>query len=165
MSMIGNYLRVSPESLDELSGNPEEILDVLSAEGSAGRSSGRHLDIDKTWHAIHFLLNGKPWDGKRPLYNAVLGGMPIGEEDVGYGPARGLDPDEVRAVAEALGALPANQLLERFDPAAMNKAEIYPEGWTEDPEHREYISDYYTELVAFFEQAARAGDAMLLYIN
>jgi hypothetical protein len=39
------------------------------------------------------------------------------------------------------------------------------QGWRDGEEDRQYISDNYLELAAFFRRAARAGDAMLLYLN
>ena len=75
-----------------------------------------HLDIDRSWHAIHFLLNGDAWEGEPPLVNAVMGGMPIGEEEIGYGPARFLCPEEVGSVANAMVDISKDQRLEKFDP-------------------------------------------------
>ena len=165
VSMIGNYLRVTPALLADLRAKPESILGFLYPEGGEPHPQGRHLDIDKTWHAIHFLLNGEKWEGDPPLLNAVLGGDPIGEEDVGYGPARSLSPEEVRKVADALDGIPAHELLGRFDAAALNDEEIYPHGWSCTEEERQYLSSYYLELVAFLRRASQAGDAMILYLN
>jgi hypothetical protein len=92
-----------------------------------------------------------------------MGGTELGDEDVGYGPARGLTSTEVRVVSTALAGLSGEELWSRFDADAFAKAEIYPQGW--DSEGREYILGYYEELRAFFADAARAGDAMILYLN
>src|SRR5438552_527714 len=62
MSMIGNYLRLSPAGLAELRANPASVMDLLYPEN--GDRPPRHLDIDKAWHAIHFLLNGQTWEGR-----------------------------------------------------------------------------------------------------
>ena len=163
--MIGNYLRITPEVLADLRVRPESILDFLYPEGDEPHPAGRHLDLDKSWHAIHFLLNGDKWEGSPPLFNAVLGGKPIGEVDVGYGPARSLGPEEVRDVADALDGIPAYQLLDKYDAEAMNEEEIYPHGWSGNEEEREYISSYFLALVTFFRRASQAGDAMVLYLN
>ena len=165
MSMIGNYLRITPEALANLRTRPEAILDFLYPEGDESHPTGQHLDIDKSWHAIHFLLNGETWEGYPPLFDAVMGGEAIGEEDVGYGPARSLRPEEVREVADALGGISAFELLERFDAEVMNEQEIYPQSWSGSEEERRYVSNYYLELVAFFRRASQASDAMILYLN
>src|SRR4051812_2160785 len=103
MSMIGNYLRVPAGQLARLREDPSDVLELLYPDGGGGEHpDGMHLDIDKSWHAIQFLLTGDPWDGKPPLQNAVMGGVELGDEDVGYGPARGLSPPDVQAVSRAL---------------------------------------------------------------
>jgi hypothetical protein len=166
MSMMGNYLRVTPDVLADLKANPDSILDFLYPDDGEGcHPEGRYLDIDRSWHAIHFLLNGDNWGGDPPLFGAVLGGTPIGEVDIGYGPARFLSAEEVQIVADALHDIPAFQLLERFDADDMKQEEIYPHGWSGNEKERQYISDYYLKLVAFFIQASQAGDAMILYLS
>jgi hypothetical protein len=165
MSMIGNYRRVTPQELAALRADPGSVMNFLYPKDHSRPPSGRHLDVDKTWHAIHFLLNGDSWDGERPLVNVVLGGTQLGPDDVGYGPARYLEPDEVKQVANALNDVPAFELIERFDAGSLNDAEIYPHPWSDGPDDREYISSRYLELTEFFRKAADAGDAMLLYLN
>jgi hypothetical protein len=163
MSMIGNYRRISQAKLERLLAHPDELSSLLYPEGHDGGEP--HLDIDKTWHIIHFLLNGQPWDGEWPLGALVMGGTEISDEDVGYGPARYLTPAEVREVSAAVNALPADALLSRFDSDAVRKAEIYPEGWSGSAEDRDYIGGYYTQLQAFFGAAAEAGEVMVIYLN
>jgi len=165
MSMTGNYLRVAPEVLAGLKADPDSILNFLYPDDEARHPEGRHLDIGRSWQAIHFLLNGDPWEGDPPLIDAVLGGTPIGTDDFGYGPTRYLNPEDVQAVAVAIDALPAYQLLEEFDPGAMNDAQIYAHGWRGSEEERQCLTTNYIELVAFFNRAAKAGDAMLLYLT
>ena len=119
------------------------------------------LRIDKSWHGIHFLLTGSAWGGKPPLSNAVLGGQEFGP-DLGYGPARYLTPDQVREVAAALDEIINAILRGRFNPKAMTKAEIY--SWHEDEGEGglEYFLEYYAQVRAYFQQAARKGNGMLL---
>jgi hypothetical protein len=159
MSMIGNYRRITADELQILFKQPEKLDDLLySEEGSFERC----LDIDKAWHAIHFLLNGEVWDGIEPYNMVVLGGEPISEEDVGYGPARYLTREQVKVVAKALSDITKTELLERFDAEAFNKADIYPQGIQED---QDYIVENYKALVRFFNQAAESDDAMIIYIS
>ncbi|HYQ43855.1 MAG TPA: YfbM family protein [Polyangiaceae bacterium] len=163
MSMIGNYLRISPALLERLRQDPSDITTVLYPNQEHEHPEGIHLDIDKAWHAIQFLLTGDPWKGAAPLQNAVMGGTELGEEDVGYGPARSLSAAEVQAVAQALGSISGEQLWSRFDAQAFSAAEIYPQGWESDG--REYVVGNYDALRAFFRDAARSGDAMILYLS
>jgi hypothetical protein len=117
MSMMANYLRISPKQLEALRANPSSILDLLYPPDFSQLVN--HLDIDRGWHVIHFLLNGETWDGQPPLVNAVLGGHALGDVDVGYGPARFLEPDEVRDLASALENIPSAEFIERSDPLAL----------------------------------------------
>jgi hypothetical protein len=78
MSMIGNYRRVTALELASLQQAPNQIMRFLYPDDSTSIPADRHLDLDKTWHAIHFLLTGDPWEGEPPLRNAVLGGTPLG---------------------------------------------------------------------------------------
>src|SRR5687768_8223988 len=162
MSMIGNCRCVSMEILAELLADPSRVPDFLYDENA---DPVDHLDLDKSWHAIHFLLNGETWEGTGPLFDAVLGGELLGEEDVGYGPARYLTPPRVREVANALAELPAEKLLERFNAETLNDAEVYPHGWAGERHELDYISQNYMGLVDFFRKVSNRGEAMLLYIN
>ena len=58
------------------------------------------LNLEKSWHVLHYLLTGKAEEAPGPLGNAILGGTEIGG-DLGYGPARFLTPQQVREVAVA----------------------------------------------------------------
>lgn len=163
MSMIGNFRRLTEGELNALLEEPETIAEFLYSD-EAQADTERQLDVDKAWHAIHYLLNGTAWGGKEPLVNAVLGGVPVGEEDVGYGPARYLRPSQVVETSKALQSISSEQLWSRFNAAAMKKAEIYPdfEGGDDD---KEYVCGNFEEIKSFFATAASHGDAMLLYLN
>ena len=89
MSMIGCFRRVPEARLRALLADPESITDFLDEEGFAD------FDIDKAWHGIHYLLTGTAWEGAAPLNFLVAGGRPVGDVDVGYGPARAFSGAEV----------------------------------------------------------------------
>jgi histidyl-tRNA synthetase len=98
-------------------------------------------------------------------FAAILGGDEIGQ-DGGYGPARLLNPNTVRAVADALDALDVETLRARFDPAAMAAADIYPDIWTNGAdEFDSYLMPNLTELRRFYHAAAGNGQAVLLAIT
>jgi hypothetical protein len=162
MSMIGNCRRVSRPQLAAMQGDPSTVPAFLY---DAELPSDSHIDLDKSWHAIHFLLNGQTWEGEGPLFDAILGGKTLGEEDVGYGPARFLTPDEVRKTAEALNQVSVSELLAKFDAHQLNDRDIYPQHWTGDDIDYQYVRDNFVRLAEFFRLAAKNDDAMLLYIN
>jgi hypothetical protein len=162
MSMIGSYRSLSEKELDALIANPVGLVDFLFNSGDPMGAEG-WFDVDKAWHVIHYLLTGESWGGAGPLANAVLGGVPISEEDVGYGPARFIRAAEVAETARALEAISADQLWAKFDAEAMAKAQIYPD-LQGDEEDREYVCDHFEHLKKFFATAASRQQAMLLYL-
>ena len=162
MSMIGNYRRVTREQLAALQADPSAVPGFLYDDDPP---PDLHLDVDKAWHAIHFLLHGQTWEGTGPLYDAVLGGQPLGEEDVGYGPARYLTPEEVKATAAALDQVSVADLLNRFDAHELNDNDIYPQHWTGEEMDYKYVKEKFSRLVRFFRAAADGHDCVLLYLN
>ena len=164
MSMIGNYRRLSESLLATLCANPDSICDFLYSHDNQ-EPDGSHLDIDKSWHAIHFLLNDSQWEGEYPLACVVMGGECIGDQDVGYGPARYLTSQQVKDVANAVEEISEATLLAKFNAERMNQEEIYPHGWRDSQEERDYVGQHYASLVNFFRRTANAGDAMIVYLN
>lgn len=162
--MGGCYRRVTPVELEVLQAEPLAVAAFLAPPGDLPPPVDRHLDIGGAWQAIHFLLTGDPWAGGPPFANAVLGGEAISDEDFGYGPVRFLEAGQVVAVAAALETVTPEELLSRFDPEALNAAEVYPGGWTDDPVWRQHLAEQYADLRSLFANAAAHGDGMLLYL-
>lgn len=165
MSMIGCYMRIRPQTLNTLLEDPQSALDgLLEADEEAGGAG--QFDIDKAWHGIHYLLNGEAWGGSGPLFGAVLGGTELEGTEIGYGPARYLTPQQVAATAAALAAVTAEDLRSKYDPGAMDAAQVYPTIWTRDGEEAlDYLLEHFVGLQAYFQEASAAGDAMVLYIG
>jgi hypothetical protein len=164
MSMTGRYLRVAPEVVFGIQADPTSLLTVLFPDIESPDHLARYLDIDKTWHVIHFLLNGHPWEGSGPLFNAVLGGAPLSSEDLGYGPARHLTASEVGPTAEALESVSAGQLwtrLSSLDDAQLRAADIY---WQITAASEKYLTDNFTALQRFFRTAAHASESVILWV-
>src|SRR5205085_1232660 len=127
-----------------------------------------YLGIGTDWHALHFLLTGdadlEPHPSPAPpLGNVVQGGAET-EWPCTYGQVRSLTPDEVRAVAQALGNISVEELRSRFSADSFNAAQIYPHGrrgnWTDD--EAESVFEVYPRVVQFFQAAADDGDVILL---
>jgi hypothetical protein len=133
-------------------GAPAPAIPSLAlAEGE-----GLVADLDKAWHAIHFLLAGDPWAGAPPHSFLLAGGAEIGDLDIGYGPARALRAAEVAAAHAAVQAIPPEEFGRRFDPERLQAAEIYPSIWDRDPAEDDllgFLLSYYEELQAFLAAA------------
>lgn len=118
-------------------------------------------DLDKAWHGIHWLLTGSIDVTSDVVSQAVMGGEEIGE-DLGMGPGRLLTPDVVRAVSTALDETPPEVLRSRLDPAAMNRAEVYPTGiWDEADIFEAYVGPEYQRLRDFYRAAAGNDEAVV----
>ena len=147
-----------------------EIVSLTAADEPGPRSvdPADELDIDKAWHGLHFLFTGEAWAGEPPLGFILAGGTEIGDEDVGYGPARAFTSAEVGEIAAAFDTLTRDELARRFDPARMMELEIYPEIWDRDPtddDTLEYLLEYFDLLKEFVSRGAASGRGMLVYLS
>ncbi|MEU5908782.1 YfbM family protein [Micromonospora sp. NPDC047467] len=156
--MIFNARRLSAEELAAVLADPEKV-------GTLFQGGPDELDLDKAWHGLHYLLTGDTYEIRGDVGPAILGGDPIGP-DLGMGPARLLTSDVVRAVAAALGTLDEATLRDRYDPAALSDAEIYPHIWDDgDDEFDNYLLPHFTALRDFYRTAAERGEAVLLAVT
>jgi hypothetical protein len=160
------------DALMELAGNPEAIRakgpEILAAFEKQ-REDPTRVDLDKDWHALHFLLTGD--DSMEPehceddpLHNVVMGGHPTNIE-LDYGPARFFNAEDIGPIAEALSRISVDDLRARFSAEAFNETEIYPNprpgGWT--IEEIEGLLHVYPKLVKFFQEAAASGEIVMVY--
>lgn len=141
-----------------------EILKVLEGAGVMLQDGPTEngLNLEKSWHVLHYLLTGKADEAEAPLGNALLGGNEIGD-DLGYGPARFLTPEQVREVATALAKISKEDLHRRFNLEAMIAANIYPCKPNGEDE-LELAQHYFEHLSNYYSDAAATGNAMLLWI-
>jgi hypothetical protein len=126
-------------------------------------------DIDKAWHGIHYLLTGSADESARPPLNFLIaGGTDVGDQDVGYGPARVYTAAETREIAAALAAVRDDELRRRFDPDAMMRAEIYPEVWDRDPASQDplgYLMEYLAVLRKMLATVTANGHGLMVVLS
>ena len=170
MSMIGNFLLVSEVELRRVLQEPKQVHDLIDAAYDQRRAD--YVDVDKAWHCLHFLLTGTAWEGAPPLNFIATGGREVGDEDVGYGPARAFANAELREISGALDQIDRAELSRRFDARQMNELEIYPSwsgGWAHvDPTSEEsfgYFSGAYDALRGLARRGARSGSCLLVWIS
>ena len=172
MGMVGNYRRITQQKLAELQNHPESITDFLFPGYEADKASelnGSYLYIDKTWHAIHFLLTGTALPSQPPLTNVVMGGKPLGDPenpDFDFSPACFLNPSEVKEASEEISKISKAEFQARFNPSELIKADIYPTiVWQRrGEEDNKYLTNYFLLLFKFFQEAAKLGEVVLFYI-
>ncbi len=167
MSIIGNFRMSTDSEIEGLLSHPELILQLLYPEKEVETNYDGKLDVDKTWHAIHFLLCGHPLQGELPLNFIMAGGSPVGDIDVGYGPSRAFTSAEVVPIAQALESITSDQLRSKFDSKAFFDNNIYPEIWDEPIEEclDSYVLSYFDDLKAFVLKAREDGKGLIVYFN
>jgi len=158
--MIGNFYPLSSVQAEMLKANQEGVEEFIYSDEV--QKSEALLDIDKAWHALHFILTGSAWESEHPLNIVVLGGEEIGK-DAGYGPARLVSPDYVIEVNEALAGISTVDFESKFDAEKLNKEEIYPNGWSS--EDVRYISSAFEEVKKLYKSASEEREYVLLFIN
>jgi hypothetical protein len=164
MSMIGEYLRVTSAQLGQAVIDPEWALELAEAaqdaeeEAEPAPGQGRHFSTHQTWNLLAFLLQrvGFPVD-------VVFGEVEFTQEDWGYGPPKYLTAARVEQAAEMLARTGYDALLQGLDHAELTDA-VYPGRW-DSRESLEWARDSYGGIVEFFAAAARAGEAMLLWLD
>jgi uncharacterized protein DUF1877 len=142
----------------------EQILRELESTGVQVPAAGPNedgLSLEKSWHSLHYLLTGTAGKSDSVLGKTILGGKEIGP-DIGYGPARYLEPSEVKEIAKVLKNVSKKDLAVRFDLRAMQAAKIYA---CRDADELELAQDYFAQMTDYYGEAAKRGDAMLLYLD
>ena len=160
--MIGNLRPASDAEIQRLLANPAEITRFLYGAGS---DDSDRVVLNKAWHAIHFALTGSRLGGDEPLNFLVSEGTPVGEVDVGYGPARAMTSEQVRQIAAALAPIEPDLVADRLDVSKLDEHAIYPGNWQRNGYGVEYVVSNYREMRDFVIRAAERGHGMILYIN
>ena len=174
MGMIIYFHAASDETIRSILADPPKVFALLdddSDEALAGdlkldraRGEGRSIDLDKAWHAIHFLLNGTPWGGEPPLNLMLSEGATVGDEDVGYGPARAFSSKEAAAYATAVESLTGEMLMSRYNAEEMTRADIYPQIWDEG-DIASYLVPYFDDLKKFLVETRQAGLGLIVSLR
>ncbi len=160
--MIGNLRPASDSEIERLLANPSEITRFLYG---ADAESRERVVLNKAWHAIHFALTGSRLGGEEPLNFLVSEGTPVGEVDVGFGPARVLTSQQVSQIAAALAPIEPDEVARRVDLTRFDQEVIYPGNWQRNGFGVDYVSSSYREMRDLIERAAERGEGLVLYIN
>lgn len=167
MGMYMQLRRCSAARLAELRAQPDLVAEFIQPEDYESLPEGEVINLDKAWHAIHFLLSGNT-DPALPPQGSLFAGEELGE-DFGYGPARVLTPSDVRAFADYLSSKPDDFVEQTIDFKALREADVYPDIWDRDDleeveEEIEYVAEYFRVLKTFMRKAADAGEAAVVQI-
>jgi hypothetical protein len=162
MAMIANLRPATDRDIERLLANPSEITRFLYGSGA---ESCERVELHKAWHAIHFVLNESRLGGESPLNFLVAEGTPVGEVDVGYGPARIFTSEEVRQLASALILIAPDEVARRVDLGRLDTEGIYPGNWGTNGYDADYVVENYRSMRDLIARAAAQGLGLVLYIN
>ena len=165
MSMIANFLRVSRAELEEYLKDSDLLENRVYNEESNSEDSNP-IDIDKSWEGILFLLTGQNFQTTHhPLARILFSGQIIDQEqDLGYGPAHFLTPEEVKDLNEKISKITTDNLRKKYDLKKMTELEIYPNNWEEE-NMSDYLIDYFEIVQEIFAEASKNNQAIITFLN
>jgi hypothetical protein len=165
MGMIGNLYRVTKEQLDQYLKGSSVLEDDLYTDDSENPNL---TDLDKAWDGIIFVLTGDNMENSidHPLTKVLFSGQIINEEeDMGYGPAHYLTPEQVADLNNQVSVITIADLKMNYDPVRMLALDVYPEIWEEGDGAFDYIAENFNTLKNVFSEATKNGEAIITFIN
>jgi len=156
--------RLAREGID-----PDALLEDSFAFGPKKGAGAKNavLNLDKSWHVLHFLFTGRAWDGPLPAGVLLAGGREVGE-DLGYGPARTLTPDETKAFAKFLSGQSVPALAKRIDTGTMKKLGISGADHEDAGARADLEADvdhYLPQLQTYVGGAAKDGNGLVIWMS
>lgn len=130
---------------------------------SVGHKNAPMLDLDKSWHGLHYLLTGSAWEGESPSGFLINGGELI---DLDMTSARVFWPKQVAEIDEMLTSATENGLRRKFEPEAMMQEQVYPEIWDRDPRKDDtlaWLISKFHELKQFVSSARSHGGCLVVH--
>lgn len=162
MGMCLQLRRCDVATIAELRANPDAAGDFAAPDCDTV-PEGELIDLDKAWHAIHFLLGGGT-DGTHVPRGALFAGEPMGE-DFGLGPARLLSVADTKTFADFLRLKPDDFIEQTLDFATLEAADIYPDIWDrQEAEDIAYVAGYFRTLKSFVLASADSGSGIVILL-
>ncbi len=164
MSMIANLMRVSSKELADYL-NDSSLLENRIFNDEA--EDENLVDIDQSWNGLIYLLTGQHGENiDHPLLKVLFSDQYINEEqDLGYGPAHYLTPEQVRDLNNQISKITIAELKQKDNPEKMNALGVYPPIWDEGDSAFEFLEDGFTILQEAYSNAAEKGEAMIIFLN
>ena len=166
MSMIGNLLRVTKAELEEYLKDSSLLESSIYDEETDERPN--LVDIDKSWDGILFLLTGQNVaNTDHPLAKILFSGQLIDEDqDMGYGPAHYLTPEQVADLNNQISKITITDLKQKYNPKRMEELEVYPSIWEKEGDQAfDYLGEYFKNLQQVYSDAAKNGEAIITFLN
>jgi Domain of unknown function (DUF1877) len=121
-----------------------------------------NASLDKSWGALHFLLNDDPQGGRPPLSLAIFGGESADLPD--HDSLKVLGTKEVAEIADALQGLSVEELRQKFDVAKFAANKIYPGIWDGGRDKLlTWLMGYFDQLVSIYQDAKDCNNSILIW--
>lgn len=168
MGMVSILVRVTNTQLESFLKDSSLLEKYINSDEV--EETERLIDLDKSWDGILYLLTGHGLntieEAEGPLANVLFSGQIIDEDqDMGYGPAQYLTPEQVKEINGPLSEISPDELRKKYSAEVMNEKEVYPQGWENGKEEEDYLMDYFDELKTFYSTAANNREAIISYIS
>lgn len=168
----GLYMQLAKGAMRQELRQAQETMRRVQARMRAGEEAEEVdlLDLHKSWHVLHFLFTGSAWEGAAPAAMLLKGGREVGE-DLGYGPARVVDADAVKAFAAFLAQVSIEGLAGRLDIPAMAAQGIYCADDEEDDDELveaellDMVEHYLPLLKDYVADAAARDHALAIWMS
>lgn len=167
MGMYAGYYRISDAKLEQLRQLEERAL-LEQVEELTEDETAEACDLDKMWDALYFVLTGDPLSytaDHDPLSEAVCGSDFLLTQEMHIGV---ISSKRVKEIAQALHEVDFAAQLAALQMSDFAEEDIYPAIWDEPEEEddiREELQECFTELQAFYGNAAEQGNAVLVMIG
>ncbi|MEM6586593.1 MAG: YfbM family protein [Pseudomonadota bacterium] len=163
MGMVWIARQADENEVAAVRSDPDSVMDFLDPEDW---DTAPIIDLDKEWHALHFLLTQSAGPTSDPL-SLVLGNHEEIGEDVGYGPAFLISAKSVKAFSEAVQTIDEAALKQRYDTKAMVAQQVYlGESYDHEGEQGlEFLTDRLNELRDFAAKATAGGFGLIAVIT
>lgn len=167
MGMIGNYLRVTKDELENYISDSSLLEDRFYNEEN--QNDKNLIDIDKSWEGLFFLLTSKSLataeEASPPLAWTLTPPQEIDpDQDMGYGPATYTTIEQTKEVNQALNKISVDELRNKYNGTLMMEMGIYPEIWDEN-ESLEYLIEDFNKVKDFYDKATAENQAVIFFIN
>lgn len=166
MSMLCSVLGVSPEQIKAVRAQPSfaaEIAMAVLGEGDANQfgTLEEPLDLQKSWHVLHYLFTGSAYDTTSPGA-ALLSGEELGD-DLGYGPVRLHREEATAKFARFLQGEDIESLLTQINITEMAEADLYSVG--DEAGVREEVGYYFPLLKDYVVRVAQKRGGLLIWLS
>jgi hypothetical protein len=123
---------------------------------AAGDVEGIAAELDKAWHAIHYLVTG---DSEKTLLSGGVQMKEVSEHCEAH------SPEAIRALHHRLSSTSVPAIMANFDAEVFNAKEIYGgPGWDDSDWTRDYIEKHLRTFISVIGQAAGQNKGVLVVI-